>query len=1013
MGAKEFLLRQQVKSVMGMLLFGVAGLGALLILSQINIGRFHAIAEFVAVAIAFSLFLVVWNSRDVVANGALLLLGGCYLFVGVTDMPHSWAHAGTGLLDGGEDLGLQLWLVARGLEALSFLIAPFLLTRFLRGRTFGLMMLAYAAVTALALLCIFQWKVFPTCYVEGQGQTAFKMASEGILVGLMVVAGIVLFRRRGHLAPQASGMLLAAIGVSALAELAFVGQAEHGDLSCLSGDLLKIVAFYLLYLVIIRRGLKGNLPALFPEHLPVGQAGLRMLLGNLPQKIFCKDVNSVYVSCNENFARDVGLSPEQVVGKTDYDLYPEALAEKYRNNDRRIMAAGEVEELEEAYIADGRERMVLTRKIPLADDAGQPIGVLGVLWDVTEKWQAQKGYQALFNEMVTGVAFHEMIFDESGKPVDYRFLAVNPAFEELTGLLASRVEGKTVLEVLPGTEPYWIELYGKVVATGEPVRFENHSRELGRSYEVAAYPSGENGFVCTFIDITSRQDAQRGLEEAQHLAHLGSWELDLQTERMSLSVEMCRLFGLPPDLQMTHDLFVERILQDDWAAYEEAMRQARDYGISHFEYRIMLPNGRSRWMQGYGRLIPQHGKQPARVVGTVQDVTEQRDLEAQLLHAQKMEAIGQLAGGIAHDFNNILAAVQGYADLLSLDLPPGSRESRHAEAISSVCRRAGDLTGQLLSFARRGDYRRAATDIHAIVEEVTALLRHSMDRRIDIAMDLHADPSVIMGDPTQLQNALLNLGVNARDAMPEGGVLAISTRNVVLDEQYSLSVPYRIELGPYVEIRVSDTGVGMDEETKERVFEPFFTTKQIGEGTGLGLAAVYGFVKNHKGSIEVESAPGQGSTFIILLPQSQESAVAPEATPPLIAHGQGHILIIDDEQSIRDFASTALRKMGYTVEAYYNGIQGILYYKEHGDEVDLVILDLVMPEMGGEEVFRTLHQMDPKVKVLIMSGYSDARTMRRLLAEGASGLLRKPFPIRELSVVVARALASAADEEQE
>jgi len=396
------------------------------------------------------------------------------------------------------------------------------------------------------------------------------------------------------------------------------------------------------------------------------------------------------------------------------------------------------------------------------------------------------------------------------------------------------------------------------------------------------------------------------------------------------------------------------------------------------------------------------------------DIGETRDLEERLRHAERLDAIGQLAGGVAHDFNNQLGGILGYAELLASRLPEG-QEREWAAGIAKAVTRASGLTRQLLAYARRGNYSREPVDIHALCGETARLLERSIDKRIRIELDLGADSAVVIGDPSQLQNALLNLAINARDAMPEGGTLSFSTRDAVIGGEGTAYGGEGAEDGPNersaVEVAVSDTGTGMDSEVKKHLFEPFFTTKGPGKGTGLGLAAVYGTVRSHHGTVAVDSVPGRGTRIALLLPLAK-GLESPADSSPLPAGGEragGAVILIDDEEPIRETGMRMLEDLGYEPIVCWDAASGLQAFAALKGRVALVILDMVLPGSSGKEIFASIRSMDPAAPVLISSGYSLDGDARSLLEAGAAGFIQKPFGKAELKEAVERAIGKAGD----
>ena len=395
------------------------------------------------------------------------------------------------------------------------------------------------------------------------------------------------------------------------------------------------------------------------------------------------------------------------------------------------------------------------------------------------------------------------------------------------------------------------------------------------------------------------------------------------------------------------------------------------------------------------------------VLAVARDITKRRRLEEQLRQSEKMQAVGQLAGGIAHDFNNQLVGIVGYADILRAKLSRHPDLAGYADNILRSARRASDLTAHLLAFARKGKFLTVTVDLHEIINEVVDLLERSIDKKILIKLDFGANPATTIGDPSQLQNCILNLALNARDAMPSGGELSFVTRVAHLDEAYCRTNTDSIEIGDYVEIRVSDTGVGMSRPVVERIFEPFFTTKDREKGTGMGLAAVYGTVKNHMGTIGVDSEEGRGSTFTVHLPllntKGESPAMEAEASS-IEAPSGAHLLLVDDEVSVRDSTTELLRSLGYRVSSCENGQDAVDFFKRSAGTVDLVILDMIMPVMGGDTTFENLKTISPGVRVLLSSGYSLDGQAQEIMNRGARGFIQKPYLRAELSRAIREAL---------
>lgn len=422
------------------------------------------------------------------------------------------------------------------------------------------------------------------------------------------------------------------------------------------------------------------------------------------------------------------------------------------------------------------------------------------------------------------------------------------------------------------------------------------------------------------------------------------------------------------------------------------------------EYGMIMKDGRRRLFEVNGDVLRTKAGIAYGMVYVIRDITERRRaeeererLQTQLNQDHKLKAIGTLAGGIAHDFNNLLMSIQGHISLMLLEMDPSHPDYERFKQIEEQVQSGVDLTRQLLGFARGGKYEVKAVNINDVLTK-TSLMFGRTRKEIIVHRKYEKDPSVAEVDPGQMEQVFMNLYVNAWHAMPGGGEIYLETKEVLLDDESARAC--FVHPGDYVRITVADNGMGMDAKTKERIFDPFFTTKTMGRGTGLGLATVYGIIKGHGGTIQVESEPGHGTTFHIYLPASKLEAVKEKTTVGKIPRGTETILLVDDEKMVLDVNQKLLESIGYRVYSAGNGQEAIAIYMEKGKEIDLVILDMVMSGMSGGETFDRLHEIDSEVKVLLSSGYSVDGEARQILARGCRGFIQKPFQLREFAKAI-------------
>ena len=503
---------------------------------------------------------------------------------------------------------------------------------------------------------------------------------------------------------------------------------------------------------------------------------------------------------------------------------------------------------------------------------------------------------------------------------------------------------------------------------------------------------------------------QEALELALEAAGLGTWEHDLSTGADSMDARAKALFGIPADEPLTRARWLEAIHPDDRERtrerWEHAVKERARYSA---EYRVVWPDGSVHWIMAVGRCVTDPATDaPLQLAGVVLDLTERRRSEERLQEGLRLEAVGRLAGGIAHDLNNMLAAILGFGDLLARSFEPDDPRASDVAQISRAATRSADLTRQLLAFARRELIQPRALDINTVIQHVQAMLPPILGENVELDLRLASDLGVVYADARQIEHMVMNLVLNARDAMPQGGRVTIETSAVQLgpgagtwrsEEERALS-------GRFTMLSVADTGHGMDAATLQRIWEPFFTTKPPGRGTGLGLASVYGAAKQSGGFVWADSEPGRGTTVQVYWPEIRASAEAPAEPQHLLplAGGSETLLIVEDEDLVRALAVRVLRSFGYTCHEARNAGEALRLLDEPEARVDLVITDVVMPDMSGRELGERLARVRPGMQVVYISGFTGEDVIRRgMLVEGRP-FLQKPFTAHDLARAVREAL---------
>ncbi len=603
----------------------------------------------------------------------------------------------------------------------------------------------------------------------------------------------------------------------------------------------------------------------------------------------------------------------------------------------------------------------------------------------------------------------------------WRFTYINAAAERMTKRKADDVIGRTIVETLgPDSNNPFLAIYRASKASGEPVAFSAHSDVFARWLEIRGYPHAA-GYTVFFRDVSDERAVHRAaLQSEGKLEAAGtinqrifetSLDLILVVDRrgnlIRVSPSSTAILGYDP-AEMTGRSAADFLHADDLESTRNEMRLARRGRLTrNFECRYLHKDGRVVPMMWTG--VWSEPEQQHFFIG--RDMTERIQLEQQLRQAQKMEAVGQLTGGVAHDFNNILTVITSTIEILGDAVAGDPQLAEIARSINEAAERGAQLTQRMLAFARKQPLQARTLDLNEIVERMAPMLRRTLGEDITIETGLADDPWQAVADPSQVEDAILNLAVNARDAMPMGGRLVIETANVHLDEQYAAHNA-DVTPGDYVALIVTDSGAGMSPEVVERAFEPFFTTKDVGRGTGLGLSMVYGFAKQSRGHVKVYSELGHGTSVKLYLPKVI-GAVALDAdtlSDPNEAHGGGRetVLVVEDDAAVRTAAASILQNLGYRVLEAYDG-KAALAILQQSQPIDLLFTDLIMPNgVSGQDLLRKARHLRPDLKVLFTSGYSEHLFKGRGDADRGVPLLNKPYRRQNLAAAIRRALDGGA-----
>jgi PAS domain S-box-containing protein len=725
-----------------------------------------------------------------------------------------------------------------------------------------------------------------------------------------------------------------------------------------------------------------------------------------------------FLEVNDAFVKMLGYSRQEVAKITFVDItYPDD-----RQETRRLSQAvrdGKINyyRSEKRYLKkNGDAVWAIVRATAIRDENGSIQNWLGLMEDITEHKKAkealaesEKKYRMLFESSAEGILVAEI--------ADQKFRYANHTICSMLGYSSDELTRMGIEDIHPQEDFPFIQNEFNALAHGEkrlaeniPCLCKDGTKIFVNINSTKMVIDGVDCNVGFFQNISERLKSEEAIRQSEEKYRSilesieeGYFEVDLAGKFTFFNNALCKMMGFPPDELVktdNRDFTSEETAKKMFHVFKRIVRTGRSARVLNYE--IISKDGSNKILEISASLMRNADREPIGFRGLVRDVTEQLIAEkekermaTQIRQAQKMEAIGTLAGGIAHDFNNLLMGFQGNLSLMLMEMSPDNPYYDYLTNMEDYVKRGSDLTRQILGFARGGKYEVKPTNLNDLLEKSSQMFGRTK-KEIAIHKKFQEHPWPVEVDRGQIEQVLLNLFVNAWQAMPSGGDIFLQTENVTLKEE-DWEKPYALKQGQYVKIAVTDTGVGMDKDALERIFEPFYTTKEVSRGTGLGLASAYGIIKNHNGMIDVTSKRGHGTTFTIFLPKSRKDFLEERPAVEKAMEGREIILLVDDEEMVADIGKKMLQKIGYRVIVAESGRKALKIFERLHSRIDLVILDMIMPGMGGSETFDQLKAIAPGIKVLLSSGYSIDGQASQIMKRGCNGFIQKPFNLNLFS----------------
>jgi PAS domain S-box-containing protein len=778
------------------------------------------------------------------------------------------------------------------------------------------------------------------------------------------------------------------------------------------------------------------------------------------------DLNANQILWNEALEEAYGYSLDSIDKSGEWwiaQIHPEDRARVYASIHGVIDGTGTAWSDEYRFRRlNGTYADILDRGHVIRDSEGRAVRMIGAMLDLsrmrtaeTALRQSEERFRTILETIESAFAIVQVKFDADDQPIDYRFVEANPAFERQAGV---NLRGKWVTEFAPDLERFWFETYGHVAKTGEPATFENYAEAFKRWFDVRAVSVGDPAdrqIAIIFSDVTERRNAQERLRISEAVARqnvervqlalaagaiIGTWHWDVPNDSFTIDDAFARAFGLDPALGnegLSMAQVIASVHPEDSGMLEQAINAAIAKGgaFAH-QYRVRRADGKYYWIEANGRVDLAEDGTPLSLPGVVIDVEGRRSVEAErdrataalralnetleqrvaertveliqaeekLRQSQKMEAVGQLTGGLAHDFNNLLAGISGALELTALRISQGrfQETAKYITTAQSAAKRAAALTHRLLAFSRRQTLDPRPTDVNLLMEGMGDLIQRTVGPSIAVETVGATGVWPTLVDASQLENALLNLCINARDAMPDGGRITIETANVWMDHDTART--QEMSEGDYLSLTVTDTGMGMTPEIIAKAFDPFFTTKPIGQGTGLGLSMIYGFAKQSGGQVRIASEVNLGTSICIYLPRYHGSTTedAREINRPSAAPAESGetILIVDDEPTVRMLLMDVLGGLDYSLIEAGDSVAGLKVLRSDV-HIDLLITDVGLPGgMNGRQMADAGREVRPHLKTLFITGYAESAAIGDGLLGQGMEVLTKPFGIDTLAAKV-------------